>query len=252
MEQFSDLAEYFSDFVAFCVFLSCWGGYTWFADHRQRESGTIMVAMHQHRVLWMKRMRYRDVRIGDINTISAANQSVMLFITTTVFLIAGLVAILGALDKARAVVSELEFVVTASRVMWEIKIFVLILVFAYAFFKFMWSLRQFNFTMMVLGAAPLHTEPDAEDWETFPLRAARMVSLAVDSFNRGVRAYYFSLAALGWFVHPWVFALTTIWIVLVLYRREFRSHTFRTLIAPEGDPFQYPPATTSRDNEPKP
>lgn len=228
-----------NDLYAFVCFLVCWIGYTGFADHVRRDSGNIMIAMHDLRLLWMQRMMKRDVRIADVNILSAANRSVMLMVSTTVFIMAGLVAVLGALDKARALVSGLAFTVPASREMWEIKLLVMILIFVYAFFKYMWSLRQFNFAMMLLGAAPLHTEAaTAADWETFPLRASRVVSLAVDSFNRGVRAYYFGLAALGWIIHPWVFGLASVWVVLVLYRREFRSHTFKTLIAEEGDPFR--------------
>jgi uncharacterized membrane protein len=226
------------DLYAFVCFLVCWIGYTGFADHVRRDSGTIMTAMHDLRLLWMRRMMKRDVRIGDVNILSAANRSVMLMVTTTVFIMAGLVAVLGALDTARAVMSGLAFVTAASREMWELKILLLLLVFVYAFFKYMWSLRQFNFAMMLLGAAPLHTETEAPDWETFPLRCSRVISLAVDSFNRGVRAYYFGLVALGWFIHPWVFGLASVWIVLVLYRREFRSHTLKTLTAEAGDPFR--------------
>jgi len=42
------------------------------------------------------------------------------------------------------------------------------------------------------------------------------------------------LATLAWFVQPELFAVASIWVVLVLYRREFRSITLRTLTGPEG------------------
>jgi uncharacterized membrane protein len=44
-----------------------------------------------------------------------------------------------------------------------------------------------------------------------------------------LRAYYFALAALGWFVHPLVFIAAILWIVLVLLRRQFLSHTLRSI-----------------------
>jgi uncharacterized membrane protein len=52
-----------------------------------------------------------------------------------------------------------------------------------------------------------------------------MCSLAGDEFNRGIRAYYFGFAVLGWFVHPGLFAALTIAILAVLWRRDFHSHT---------------------------
>ena len=232
------LSENIGDLYAFLCFLICWIGYTWFADHIRRREGNIMVAMHDVRVVWMERMLKREIRIGDVSIVSTLARSGNLFVTTSVFILGGLVAIMGALDKARSLVGEFALVVQASREMWEIKILVLILIFVYAFFKFVWSVRQFNFSLMLLGAAPLHDELDAPDRETFPRRAARVISLAVDSFSRGVRAYYFGLAALGWFVHPWVLGLASIWVVIVLHRREFRSKTLRTLGASDGDPYR--------------
>lgn len=232
------LTDYIADVAAFSCFLACWVGYTWFADHLPRTGGNIMIAMHDLRIRWMGRMLRRDMRIGDINIIGFVIRSGILFVTTSVFVLAGLMTIMGALDTARGLVSELAFAVNASREMWEIKILVLILIFVYAFFKFVWSVRQLNFSLMLIGAAPNHDEPDSPDWETFPRRAGRLISLAVDSFNRGVRAYYFGMAALGWFVHPWVFGIASIWVVLVIYRREFRSNTLHTLISEDGDPFR--------------
>jgi uncharacterized membrane protein len=40
------------------------------------------------------------------------------------------------------------------------------------------------------------------------------------------------LLALTWFLHPWLFAAASLWIVLVLYRREFRSQVVHILETP--------------------
>ena len=61
-----------------------------------------------------------------------------------------------------------------------------------------------------------------------------VLSVAVATFNGGLRAYYFALAALGWFVHPLVFIGTVLWIVLVLLRRQFLSHTLSSVRAYEA------------------
>jgi uncharacterized membrane protein len=50
-----------------------------------------------------------------------------------------------------------------------------------------------------------------------------MLSLATNSFNGGLRAYYFALAALGWFIQPWLFIVMTAWVVIVLLRRQLWS-----------------------------
>jgi uncharacterized membrane protein len=58
-----------------------------------------------------------------------------------------------------------------------------------------------------------------------------MVWLAIYHFNLGLRACYFSLALVTWFVHPVVFIVCTAWVVAVLYRREFYSRTLKTLLS---------------------
>ena len=48
---------------------------------------------------------------------------------------------------------------------------------------------------------------------------------AARHFNNGLRAYYFGLAALAWFIHPLLLMMATFWVIFVIYRREFRSST---------------------------
>ena len=56
-----------------------------------------------------------------------------------------------------------------------------------------------------------------------------VLSSAGNQFNLGLRAYYFGLAALSWFIHPWVFMVVTAGVVLVLYHREFHSRVLKVL-----------------------
>ena len=65
--------------------------------------------------------------------------------------------------------------------------------------------------------------------DAFANLAAEVSTNASKDFNQGLRAYYFSLAALGWFVGPWVFMAATTLVVIVLYVREYRSSALHTL-----------------------
>ena len=67
-----------------------------------------------------------------------------LFITTTLFNIAGLISRLGTVDRVQAMVSGIGFIAVSSRETLELRILVLIGIFVFAFFKFTWSLRQFK------------------------------------------------------------------------------------------------------------
>jgi uncharacterized membrane protein len=149
-------------------------------------------------------------------------QNVSFYANTTIYVIAGLLALLGTMDKLIDAASDLPFARAVSREVWEVKLLLLLMVFVVAYFKFTWSLRQFNMLSILIGAAPPPGEGTEEDAQRF----AKVNSLAGDEFNRGIRAYYFGLAAVFWFVQPWLFVAVTTLIVLVLYRRDFLSHTY--------------------------
>ena len=71
---------------------------------------------------------------------------------------------------------------------------------------------------------------DAPDRIGFSERTAGVIDRATNSFTQGLRAYYFALATLTWVVHPGVFMFSSVVVLGVLYRREFRSHTHRFLM----------------------
>lgn len=209
----------------------CWVSYTRYADLQARDNLTLMSVMHGYRLQWMHEMLKRDVRIVDSNIVLILARSATFLASTTIFILAGLIAILGTMDTAIEIIGELRYAVQSSREIWELKLIVLLLIFIYAFFKFTWSMRHFNYLSIMIGAAP---SIDAlPEWsETFAERAAKVSSKASNTFNRGLRAYYFGLAFLSWFIHPLVFILATLLVVGVLYRREFKSGMLREL----GDP----------------
>ena len=99
-------------------------------------------------------------------------------------------------------------------------------IFVYAFFKFTWSLRQFNMACVLVGAAP-KVPLEAEEESDYIERSWRVSHLAAEHFNYGLRAYYFALAAMTWFLNAWLFMGAATWVAFVLYWREFRSDALR-------------------------
>ncbi|MDH5188886.1 MAG: DUF599 domain-containing protein [Rhodospirillaceae bacterium] len=215
--------------LALAWFVLCWTSYTFYADSIDRGRHTLLTAMRDKRELWMRRMIERENRIFDSSIMSTLMRSVSLFASTTIFILAGLLAIIGSVDKAKALLHEIPFAVTSSATQWDIKILLLLVIFVYAFFKFAWALRQFNYAIVLLGAAPPAEDAGTNEAKEFAKANASVISLAVLNFNRGLRAYYFGLAALTWFIHPLLFAVATLWVVAVLYRREFMSKTLGCL-----------------------
>ena len=81
-----------------------------------------------------------------------------------------------------------------------------------------------------LGATPLATETSAESCELHARRTARLIGIAADHANAGLRSFYYAIAALLWLVHPVAFLIATTWVLAILVRREFFSRS-RAVIA---------------------
>ncbi len=206
-----------------------WLGYARYHRWQSLRAASLMGTVHGYRRQWMAQVLQRDNRLIDASILANLSNSSTFFASTTLLILGGLLALLGSKEKIVNVMADLPFASQGSAGLWEIKIMLLLLIFIYAFFLFTWSLRQFNFASILIGAAPQHEIGSDENFEPFVRRTGRLVSLAGTSFNNGLRAYYFALAALMWFVHPWLMIIATALVVLILYWREFRSETLRAL-----------------------
>ena len=216
------------DYAAFAFYVASWLGYTQFADYSRWRERSIMKIMDEYRLRWMQQMLRRENRIVDTNIIGSLQNGAAFFASTTIFALGALIAALGSSEKAMGVLATLHVDRFSTAETWQLKILLLIAVMAYAFFKFAWTFRLQNYCAVLLGAAADEARAGPED-EVVAQRAARISALAARHFNRGLRAYFFALAALAWFVHPLLFIAMTVYVLYVLHRREFRSKSVRVL-----------------------
>jgi len=210
----------------------CWAGYTRYASWRGRDTACLASVLHLYRQDWMRRMLLRDNRIADANVIGNLERNAGFFASSTLIILAGVLTALGASERAVSLLADLPFAQPVSRGLSEIKLLALAVVFVYAFFTFSWCMRQYNFAAVLVASAPMAGERNVSDLErkSFAERAARVISMAANQFNFGLRAYYFGMATLAWFIHPWFFMVVTAGVVLVLYRREFHSDVLEVMV----------------------
>ncbi|MCL2297077.1 MAG: DUF599 domain-containing protein [Proteobacteria bacterium] len=220
-----------ADWAALLFFMMGWIGYSTYADRAAMQFKGLQGVTHKHRLAWAQQMVHRDNRMPDVSLIGNLMRSTSFYANTTIYIVAGLLAIAGALDRLVVFTEELPFARQTSREILEAKIFLLAGIFIFAYFKFTWSIRQFNSLSILTGSAPSHLAP-TEELERHAERCGQVNSLAGDEFNRGIRAYYFGFAALGWFIHPAVFVAFTLWVLAILWRRDFRSKTLRAMQEP--------------------
>ncbi len=192
------------DLAALAVFLACWFGYAAVVDRVPSiRARSVIAAMDEYRRRWMRAMVSRDPRVFDGIVIGNLMSSASFLATTAIFILGGLVAMLGASDMGLRVVGALPFAARPTEALWEIKIGLLIVIFIQAFFALTWSIRQFNYCQIIT--------------------AARIANRAARHFNTGLRAYYFGLAALAWLIHPVALVVASLAVLAELHRREFRS-----------------------------
>ena len=224
------------DIAGVIFFVLAWVGYALFAQWHARTAPSLHNTMDRYRREWMLRMIERDNRMVDVNIMRNLTRSSQFFASTTMLVLGALIALLGYVQQAMDVVSGLPFTVKASTRLLEIKVVMMVLIFVYAFFKFSWAIRQLGFSSTLIGAVPKPPKDNPEQYVARINRIAAVTSYAGTNFNDGLRAYYFALAGMTWFLHPYLMLIATAWVVYVLYHREFASKTLRALIDEDLSP----------------
>ena len=215
------------DTLAAGWFFLCWVCYAMYYDYRTASRKSLLTVMDEYRLQWMREMLMRENRMMDETLIGNLLRSITFFASTSILLVLGITTLFKYQDEGAQIIMHIPGAVPAEPLLWETKILLLTLIFVYAFFKYTWSLRQYNYACIMVGAAPDRTRKEMH--EAYAQRGARLVSNAARHFNMGLRSYYFGFAAMSWFLHPFIFMLATAWVVFVVYRREFRSFTLMNL-----------------------
>ena len=219
------------DWLALVAFLALWVGYGRFSRELGKRRPSLASTTDRYRVYWMREAAARDPRMLDGLINQALSQTPSFFSSTSILVIGGLFALLGTADKATEIVSEIPFAQATSSFIFEFKVLVLIGIFVFAFFRFSWCMRQYTIVALVIGAMP----PPGDfasgkfDLRTYADRAAEMVKAAAESFHDGLRAYYFSFAAMAWFLSPLAMLVASLVVVVVLYGREFHGDVLKIL-----------------------
>lgn len=220
------------DISALIWFVFCYCGYSVVvARSAHQKTSSLRGRMWVIREMWMTRIADDPMRIIDANLLGHVMHSVTFFASTSILILAGLSAALANSDALAAALLALPMVDHLDGEAMSTKLLLPILIMIMAFFNHTWSLRQYNYLCAMIGALPLPPLNEVQR-QHFIQNAAGLCTLASESFNQGIRAYYFALATLGWFIHPILFVAVTSWVVLVLYRRQFYSRSLKVLANP--------------------
>lgn len=217
------------DGIAVIWFLLVWVGYTLFAKNKARLVSCLSYELRRQRTAWMQQMLVRDNKMADVALISTLERNVSFFASSSMLILAGLLTALASSDKIAIVMQQVLPWIHQVDGLLHLKILALVLIYIFAFFQFTWSLRQYGFGGVLIGAAPDGRGLNADELQQYANKAAKVIDQAAHSFNYGLRAIYFSLALLAWFINVWLFMAATVVVLLVMKHREFHSKALKAL-----------------------
>ena len=148
------MSAYWVDIAAVSFFVVEWLIYAHHAGAHRLWPRQPVGAHERYREVWVRHMLDREARMVDMQIMASLQNGTAFFASTSLIAIGGGLALLRATNDALAVLRELPVDLTPSPALWEIKCVGLILIFIYAFFKFAWSYRLFNYVAILLGAMP--------------------------------------------------------------------------------------------------
>jgi len=209
------------DVVALIVLLIFWAFYERLLPYLVGKRGALNVHMVQIRKLWVWQIANRPVRIADGQFIGHTLNSATFFGSANVIVMAAVIGVMFGGETAYRSVAGLEFVEAGNRWLFEIKLMVVIATLSRALLDFVWSIRQLNYCLAAIGAMPDH-QPD-EQRRAWSEAIGTLINPAMSTFSRGVRGYYFALAAAAWLFGPAALLLATIGAVSLLAWRQSRS-----------------------------
>jgi uncharacterized membrane protein len=217
------------DYASLAFFGAAWLTYHLGVETTRAGGRSLNRLMDGYRHLWMERMLTRENRMVDTSIMAALQNGTAFFASTSLIAVGGALTLFKYTDDVLTVFAEVPFGLATTRLAWELKVIGLAVIFVYAFFKFAWSYRLFNYAAILMGAVPLQRDEATPQALAAVRRVASLHVVAGKHFNRGQRAFFFALAYLGWFISAYVFMAATAAVLYVIWRRQFASDAIAAL-----------------------
>lgn len=209
------------DLLAVLAVALLWAGSGWVIEHPPERRLSVSHIMQDYRREWMRQFITRQPRIFDATLIDSLRQGTAFFASASMIAIGGGVALIGKSERLRGLAADLT--IDPATVQVEVKIILSLAFLANALLKFVWAHRLFGYCAILMAAVP--NDPAHPEAEHRAAQAAEINITAAKNFNRGLRAIYFALAALGWLFGPAGLLLAALASTTVLLRREFASQS---------------------------
>jgi uncharacterized membrane protein len=220
----------FLDLIALGLLGLAWLVSGWLTEHPPKSLPSVSLLMEDYRREWMRTFVTRVPRIFDATVIESLRQGTAFFASASLIAIGGGVALIGNAAAVQRLAADLPLAGAANGSGADIAVRMLptVILLANALLKFVWANRLFGYCSVLMAAVP--NDPDHPLAYHRAAQAGEINITAAKSFNRGLRAIYYALAALGWLLGPWGLIAGTVLATGVLLRREFASTSRRVIL----------------------
>ena len=202
--------------------LICWFAYNYGVPLVEKRRPSLSTIMSMQRRRWVANAVTRDTPVDAI--LSGNLMGSVSFLASTSVLLA--LAVFTAFGNLSALMDTLNTVgvrVSYTTQDVQIHLFTLLAIFVLSFFSFTLALRQFNHFCILLGAIDHSGHTTADEITAI----AQLNSMAAKNFNNGIRAYYFAVPMVFWFISEWMAVAVSLLTVAFIIHREFFSGAHR-------------------------
>ncbi len=219
------MPSYLTDFtiwdaVAFALLFIAWLGVGWVIEHSSEKRPSTSRVMKAYRRDWLREYVTRSPRMFDSSVLSTLRQGPTFFASACMIAIGSGLALLGNTDQLQVMAEDL-IATSNPQIVWDAKIMVPVVILTSGLLGFIWAHRLFGYCAVVMSSVP--NDPDHPAAYPRAAKAAEININAARSYNRGLRAIYFALASLTWFLGPFALFGGTAICTYILWRREFAS-----------------------------
>lgn len=212
--------------IAIAMLFACWFAYSIVLNTVAR--GSLNSQLTDVRLHWIAAITRRDIKPFDAILLGHIINSTAFFGSATLLVLAGVMTTFVSIKSIHLTMSELHFIANTSLELFALQIGLLSIILGICFFSFTYALRKLIYLLPLIGALP-----DGNDHLTAHDEmidgAATVLTEATQTFNFGIRGYYYAVAAIGLFVSPYACMCATAIATAVLFYRQLFTPTARAI-----------------------
>ena len=211
-------AEFEIDLAAFVISAACVAAYYLFLNMKVRENPTYSIhgVNALARRLWVEHIMRNSAK--DIMAVQTLRNFIMapsLMASTAALLIIGTLTLSGQAENIAHSWHVLSIGGSHATELWILKVMLLLVDFIVAFFAFAMSVRLANHVLFMVNV------PEHGSHHTLAPRAvAHRLNRAGNMFAIGMRAFFFAIPLVFWLFGPYFLLISSIGLVLALYRLD--------------------------------